>query len=189
MTKASGAAPGSSLQKAASSGALHQAPLLAVLVVLWMLLWGELSILNLVIGIAFAFAVTRVYYLPPVELSGRFNVFWFSVFIGRFLGSVAVASFSVAFLAVDVRSKPTSAIVGVQLRTRSDLITTLVSIVISLIPGSLVVETDRSRSIVYLHVLNTRSMADVKAMRRQVLRIEASIVKALGSVDDIRRTR
>lgn len=189
MSKASGTASGSSAQKGANPGRWHQAPLLAVLVVLWMLLWGELSILNLLIGIVFAVAVTRIFYLPPVELSGRFNVLWFTVFIGRFLGSVAVASFSVAFLALNLRSTPTSSIVGVQLRTRSDLITTLVSIVISLIPGSLVVETDRSRSILYLHVLNTRSMDDVKAMRKQVLAIEASLVKALGSADDVRRTR
>ena len=52
----------------------QQLPLLVVLVVLWMLLWGNISLLNLVTGAILAVLVTRVFFLPPVDLSGRFNV-------------------------------------------------------------------------------------------------------------------
>lgn len=165
----------------------RQLPLLVTLVLLWMLLWGELSVLNLLFGVLFAFLITRIFYLPPVELSGRFNPLWFAVYLARLAFSIAVASFQVAFLAIDGRQKPVSSIVSVQLRTRSDFITTLVSITISIIPGSLVVETDRSRSILYLHVIDTRSEDDIKAMRRTVLRIERILVQALGSKEDARR--
>lgn len=166
----------------------QELPLLVTLVLLWMLLWGELSVLNLLFGALFAFVVTRIFYLPPVELSGRVNLLWLTAFLGQLLYSIVIASFQVSWLAIDWRRKPVSSIVSVQLRTRSDFITTLVSITISIIPGSLVVDTDRSRSILYLHVIDTRADEDIRAMRRQVLRIEKSIVRALGSKDDLRRT-
>jgi multicomponent Na+:H+ antiporter subunit E len=167
---------------------LQELPLLVTLVLLWMLLWGEFSLLNLLFGALFAFVVTRIFYLPPVQLSGRFNLLWFAAYLGRTAYSIAIASFQVSWLAIDWRRKPVSSIVAVQLRTRSDFITTLVSITISIIPGSLVVDTDRSRSILYLHVLDTNTDEDNRAMRRQVLRIEKALVRALGSKDDIRRT-
>ena len=167
----------------------QQLPLLVVLVALWMLLWGSLSVLTIVTGIVLALAVTRVFYLPPVELSGRFNVFWFAVFIARFGIELVAASFQVAWQAVSPRGVRQNAVIAVPLETRSDFIVTLTSISIALIPGSLVVEIDRENSVVYLHALAVRNEADVEANRRRVLEYEARIVRALGSRDDVERMR
>jgi multicomponent Na+:H+ antiporter subunit E len=71
--------------------------------------------------------------------------------------------------------------------TRSDLIMTLTSITLSLIPGSLVLEADRENSILYLHVLNTPDLDAVEKAREQVLLIERRIVRALGSHADLER--
>src|SRR5690554_7612140 len=83
----------------------HQLPLLVWLVVLWMLLWGSLSWLNLVTGILVALIVMRVFYLPPVELSGRFNLLWAVVFVVVFLWDVIRGSFHVAWIAINPRSE------------------------------------------------------------------------------------
>jgi multicomponent Na+:H+ antiporter subunit E len=168
---------------------LHQLPLLIWLVVLWMLLWGAFSWLNLVTGALIALLVTRVFYLPPIQLSGRFNLWWACVFVARFSFDLVHASIQVAWLAIDPRSIPHSAVVAVSLRTRSDLIMTLVSISISLVPGSLVVEADRLRGVLYVHVLNTRNFDDVAAARASVLAVEGRIVKALGSAEDVKLVR
>jgi multicomponent Na+:H+ antiporter subunit E len=55
---------------------LRQLPLLVGLVVLWMFLWNQLTVLSFVTGVLVALLVTRVFFLPPVELSGRFNLGW-----------------------------------------------------------------------------------------------------------------
>lgn len=167
----------------------RQLPLLVGLVVLWMLLWGVIDWLSLATGIVVAVVVTRLFYLPPVELSGRFNPWWFLVFLGRFLAELVVASFQVAFQALRPRPIASNAVIAVDLVTRSDFITTTTAIAISLIPGSLVVEVDRHRSILYLHVLavSDRDAADMVRMR--VLAVERSLVRAFGSVDDVERTR
>jgi multicomponent Na+:H+ antiporter subunit E len=81
----------------------------------------------------------------------------------------------------DFRRQPGAAIIGVQLRYADDLIMTHVSVTSSLIPGSLVVETDRDRRILYLHVIGVRTLDDVERQRQGVLRWERRIVRALGS--------
>lgn len=164
---------------------LHQIPLLLWLMVLWMLLWGSFSWLNLVTGAIIALLVTRVFYLPPIQLSGRFNPWWALVFAVRFLYDLFMAAVQVSWLAIDPRQIPHSSVVAVPLRSRSDLIMTLVSIAISLVPGSLVVEADRLRAVLYVHVLNTRTAADVEAARASVLAVERRIVRALGSRQEL----
>lgn len=166
---------------------LQQLPLLVGLVLLWMVLWNQFTVLSLVTGVAVAVIVTRFFYLPPVELPGRINPWYTLVFLAHFFLDVALASFQVAFQALNPRPIPRSSVIGIQLRTRSDLIMTLDAIAMSLVPGSLVVEADRERGILYLHTFATRTKDDVEAMRRKVLVVEARIVRAIGSREDLVR--
>jgi multicomponent Na+:H+ antiporter subunit E len=168
---------------------LQQLPLLVGLVLLWMVLWNQFTVLSLVTGVVVAVIVTRVFYLPPVELPGRINLWYTLVFLAHFFLDVALASFQVAFQALNPRPIPRSSVIGIQLRTRSDLIMTLDAIAMSLVPGSLVVEADRERGILYLHTFATRTKDDVEAMRRKVLVVEARIVRAIGSREDLARIR
>jgi len=166
---------------------LRQLPLLVGLVVLWMFLWNQLTVLSLVSGVVVALLVTRVFFLPPVELSGRFNLGWAVVFLGRFLFDLVVASVEVAWKAVRPAGVRSNAIVAVQLHTRSDFIMTLVAEAVSLVPGSLVVEADRERSILYMHALAVEDADGVEEVRASVLGFEKRIARALGSEDDLRR--
>jgi multicomponent Na+:H+ antiporter subunit E len=168
---------------------LHQVPMLLWLILLWMLLWGSFSLLTLITGAAVALLVTRVFYLPPVALSGRFNLWWAIVFAGKFIYDLFRASVQVAWLAVDPRKVPKSSVVAVPLRSRSDLIMTLVSISISLVPGSLVVEADRLRAVLYVHVLDTDTLDDAADGRATVLAVERRIVRAIGSREEVELIR
>lgn len=164
-----------------------QLPLLVGLVLLWMVLWGQATLLGLITGLIVAIVVTRVFYLPPAELSGRINLWYTLVFLAHFLLDVAIASFTVAFQALNPRPIPPSSVIRISLRTSSDLIMTLDAIAMSLVPGSLVVEADRERGVLYLHTFATRTTDDVEAMRRKVLIVEARIVRAIGSKEDLAR--
>ncbi len=166
---------------------LQQLPMLLGLILLWMVLWGQFTVLGAVTGIVVAVVVTRFFYLPPADFSGRINPWYAFVFLFHFFLDVAVASFQVAFQALSPRPIPRSSVIGVQLHTRSDLIMTLDAIAMSLVPGSLVVEADRERSILYLHTFATHTTEDVEAMRRKVLVVEARIVRAIGSKADLQQ--
>ncbi len=159
----------------------RQLPLLVALVALWLFLWDHIDVLTIVTGVLLAIAVTRVLYLPPVLLSGRFNP-WRGLLLGlRMIFDVTVASIQVAFLAVNPWWKPMNAIIAVQLLTRSDLVTTLTAEAISVVPGTVVVDIDRERGLLYLHALGTRTADDVARTHLAVLGTEERIVLAIGS--------
>ncbi|MGQ7312710.1 Na+/H+ antiporter subunit E [Microbacterium arabinogalactanolyticum] len=160
---------------------LLQLPFMLWLILIWMLLWHQFTPLALVTGILVAIFVTRVFRLPTVELVGRINVWYSLVFIVRFLGAVVLGAVSVAIQVFDFRRQPGAAIVEIPLRYADDIVTTHVAVTASLIPGSLVVESDRDRRILYLHVIGVRSRADVDAFRDEVLRWERRIVRAVGT--------
>ena len=67
------------------------------------------------------------------------------------------------------------------LRTDDDLIMTHTAVTASLIPGSLIVEADRDRRILYLHVIGVRIDEDVERSARACCGWEARIVRAVGS--------
>ncbi|HWS50607.1 MAG TPA: Na+/H+ antiporter subunit E [Microbacterium sp.] len=163
-----------------------QLPFLIWLVVLWMLLWGQFTVLSAVTGLVVAVFVTRMFRLPTVELSGRINVWYAALFVVQFLFAVLRGAVSVTMQVFDFRRQPGAAIMAVPLRYADDLVMTHVAVTSSLIPGSLVVEADRDRRVLYLHVIGVRSLDDVEKQRNIVLRWEERIVRALGDPSQYR---
>ncbi|MFT3797909.1 Na+/H+ antiporter subunit E [Microbacterium sp.] len=158
----------------------RQLPFFIWLVALWMLLWGQFTVLSLVTGVVVAVFVTRVFRLPPVELSGRVDPWWGVVFVAEFLVALVRGSLTVAWQVL-TPGQPGAAIIGVPLVTDDDLIMTHVAVTASLIPGSLIVDIDRDRRILYLHVIGVRGEADVQRQRADVQHWEERIVRAVGS--------
>lgn len=158
-----------------------QLPFLVWLIALWMLLWGQFTVLAFVTGLIVAIFVTRVFRLPTVSLGGRLNLWYSATFMIRFLWAVMIGSFLVAGQVWNFGRQPGAAIMAVPLRYADDIIMTHVAVTSSLIPGSLVVETDRVRRILYLHVIGVNSAQDVDRMRDGVLEWEKRIVRAVGS--------
>jgi multicomponent Na+:H+ antiporter subunit E len=163
-----------------------QLPFLAWLIVLWMLLWGQFTVLAFLSGLVVAVFVTRVFRLPTIELSGRINVWYAALFVVQFLAAMVRGAVAVTAQVFDFRRQPGAAIIAVPLKYADDLIMTHVSVVSSLIPGSLIVEADRDRQILYLHVIGVRNRADVEKQREGVLRWERRVVRALGAPSQYR---
>ncbi|WP_394940199.1 Na+/H+ antiporter subunit E [Psychromicrobium sp. YIM B11713] len=167
----------------------QELPLLIWLVLVWAALWRDFSPGNLIFGALLALLITRLFYLPPVELSGRFNPFYFLGYAAVFLWQVVKASAQVAYFALTRGPRITNAVVAVPLRSHSDLMVTATSHVISLIPGSLVVEVDRSTSTLYLHVLNVSTPEEVQKVRQEVRAAEAWLIRVMGSKAELAALR
>ncbi|MDY0908059.1 Na+/H+ antiporter subunit E [Microbacterium sp. CFBP9034] len=159
----------------------RQLPFFVWLVALWMLLWGQFTWVAFFTGLIAAIFVTRVFRLPPVELSGRVDLWHGVIFVGEFVLALVAGSLTVAAQVLDFRRQPGTAIIAVPLVTDDDLIMTHTAVTASLIPGSLIIETDRDRRILYLHVIGVRSARDVDRQRESVQRWERRIVMAVGS--------
>ncbi|MBF4586796.1 MULTISPECIES: Na+/H+ antiporter subunit E [Curtobacterium] len=163
----------------------YDVPLVAGLTVLWALLWGSWTPLTLLCGIVVALLVTQALPLPPVPLSARFSIVHAVRFLVVWSGLVITASFRVAWVAFRPRGVRRSSITLVQLHSTAEMTFTLATLAISLVPGSYVADVDLRRRRLLLHVLDTERVEQVEAARREALGIEAMVIRALGSKQDV----
>lgn len=163
----------------------YKIPLIIWLVIVWAALWQNFSLGNIVFGLLIALGVSWAFYLPPIELSGRFNVLRVPGLLLWFLWEVARASVEVLFVAVVKGPNIRNAVIAVPLRSSSDLMMTATGHVLSLIPGSLVVEVDRRTSTLYVHALNVKNADDVAKVRKGIQDIEAKLIRVMGSREEL----
>ena len=175
----------SAIRRQSSNSLRAELPLILWLVVVWGALWGDWSPGNLVFGLLLALLVTRTLVLPPVRLSGRFNVVHFVLFVVTFIWQVARASIHVFRVALTQGPRVHNAVLGVALRQNNDLLMTAVGHTMALIPGSLVVEVDRGNGILYFHVLDIATAEQAEAFKRSVLDAEAAWIRIMGSREDL----
>ncbi|MFY1684481.1 Na+/H+ antiporter subunit E [Micromonospora sp. WMMD730] len=157
------------------------------LVVVWNLLWGSFSPANLLAGLLVGGAVLVFFPLPPVSFGGRLRPRALLRLAGVFVVELVSASIHVAAIAVRPGFRPRGAIIGVRLRVRTDLNLALTAELLSLVPGTLIVEVDRDAGVLYVHVLDVRSPADLTGSRDRILAVEERIVRAIGSAAELRQ--
>ena len=162
-----------------------QVPLLIALVLVWNLLWGTWSWANLISGTVVALAVTWLLPLPPVTGGAGFHPAAVLRYLARFVLDLATSSAQVAWDALRPGGLRHGAIISVPLRTDSDLLLTMITESLCLVPGSLVIDLDRERRTVALHLLSVRDLAAVEVQRAEVLATEDRVVRAFGSATDI----
>jgi multicomponent Na+:H+ antiporter subunit E len=157
-----------------------QLPVLLWLTFVWVALWGDLSTANVLGGLAVAVAVCLVFPLPPLRMGLHVHPLWLGWLVLRFLADVVAASAQVAWVTVQLHRQPRNAVIEVDLKTRSDFVLTVVAEMVSLVPGSLVVEARRSTHTLFLHVLDAQDLAGAERMRSQVFALERRVVRALA---------
>ena len=160
-------------------------PLLIWLVLLWGALWQDFSVGNLLFGALIAIGVSQVFYLPPIGFSGRFNPLQAAGLLLWFVWQVTIASFQVLYWAAAKGPRIRNAVIAVPLRSPSDLLMTAVGHVLSLIPGSLVVEVDRGAATLYVHAMNTPTAESVEKVRRGIQDMEARLIQVMGTKTEL----
>jgi multicomponent Na+:H+ antiporter subunit E len=150
----------------------------AGLVAVWLLLWGTLSAANVISGLAVALFITFLLPLPRVPVQGKphpltilrlvLNVNWWLV----------RSSVQVAWLTLRPGPPPRAAVLRARLDLKSDLVLALGVSVLNLTPGTLVLEIDQARRLVYVHVLGVDSPGSVDAFHKQVTDLERLLVAA-----------
>jgi len=153
----------------------------AWLTLVWVALWGDLSAANILGGLAVALVVCLTFPLPRLRMRLHVRPLWLAWLILHFLGDVVVASAQVAWTTLQFHRQPRNAVIEVDLRTASDFVLTVVAEMVSLVPGSLVVEARRSTYTLFLHVLDAKDQAGVDKMRAQVFSLERRVVLAFGA--------
>lgn len=152
----------------------------AWLTVMWLLLWGDLSLANVLSGAAVAAAVVVGFRVgPPADdrlvlrpLATLRLAGWFAVALVR--SNLAVAR---QVVTPTPRGGIRTAIVACPLSTRSRRLTTVIANAITLTPGTMTVEVRGDPATLFVHVM---SFDSVPATRRSVSDLEARVVRAFG---------
>lgn len=134
------------------------------LVVLWVGLWGTVSLANVVSGLLAALFVLVVFPLPAGD-DRRVAPLALLRFAGVFLVLVVKSTWSVVVAVVRPRGHVRPGLVDVELADDSPVITTVVANAITLTPGTLTVDvhTVGGRSVLRVHALDASDPAGVRA--------------------------
>ncbi|MGH9249681.1 MAG: Na+/H+ antiporter subunit E [Acidimicrobiales bacterium] len=162
-----------------------RSPMVVWLTLAWVLLWGDLSVANVVSGALIGITVTAVFPLPPIIFEGRVHPIAVVRLLGGFAIDLVRASVQVTALALRIGHQPRNAVVQVDLRSRSDLYLTITAELVTLVPGSVVIEVRRSTSTLFIHVLGVHNDSDVERAKAHVLVVEERVIRALASKTEL----
>lgn len=158
--------------------------LICWLTVVWVLLWGVLSAANILGGLAVALLITVLLPLPVVPVQGRLHPLSLLRLIGRVIVDLIEASFQVAWLTVRPGPPPHSAVVRAPLAVKSDLTLALTAAILTLIPGTMIIDIDQARRILYVHILDVRPEGAIEDFYRQLAHLEKLVIAAFEREDE-----
>jgi multicomponent Na+:H+ antiporter subunit E len=148
------------------------------LTLVWLLLWGTVSVANVLSGLVVALGITLLLPLPSVPVQGRLHplsLLWLVIHVAWWL---AQSSVQVAWLAIRPGRPPLSAVLRGHLALKSDLVLALAVNIMNLTPGTIVLEIDQARRLVYVHVLDVGSERSVERFYRQIAQLERLMIAA-----------
>ncbi|MEU2033036.1 Na+/H+ antiporter subunit E [Nocardia amamiensis] len=149
------------------------------LTLVWIALWGDLSVANLLGGLVVAALIMVALPLPRVPVAGRLSPLPLLELLVASAYYAVESSLQVAWFAVRPAPTPVSGVLRVYSGTRSDLVLVLWADLLNLIPGTMVLEIDRRRCVVYVHVLDVGSDAAVDKFYRTTRRLERLLIEGL----------
>lgn len=159
--------------------------LIAWLTVVWVMLWSDLSVGNVLGGILVSIVVTIVLPLNPVPLEAVLRPRAAAILVGQLAVDIVKASFQVVVVALRPGRVPYGAVVRVRLRSHSDVVLTMAAEISSLVPGSIVIEARRLTGTLYVHLLDVEMSGGIDAAVESVLALERRILYAIAPVPEI----
>lgn len=148
------------------------------LMLVWVLLWGSASPANVLGGLAVAALITVLLPLPAVPVEGRLHPLSLVRLVLVVAYLLVQSSLQVAWLAVKPGPPLLSAVLRARLAIKSDLVLALAVNILTIIPGSMVLEIDQERRLIYVHVIDVGNEKAVERFYRQVAQIERLLVRA-----------
>ena len=153
------------------------------LIVLWVLLWGDLSFANVASGLVVAVFVLAFARVPRLLRRGddqtpRVRPLSLLYFIGFVFVELVKSNMILAWEIITPGTRIHRGVVAVPLRTSQPITMMVVANVITLTPGTMTIEAKGDPAVLYVNVL---FLHDIEQVRRDLLHLEELAVKAFGS--------
>lgn len=159
------------------------------LTTVWVILWGNYSLVDIVVGVAVSWLVTVTFPLPPIRYHGRPRPLGVLRLVVTTLRDLAVASWRLTLSAFAPRIDFHPAVIRVRLRSNQDLYQVETAELISIVPGSIVIDARRSNRTLYLHLVDVTGPDGVEQARHEALEVERRVLEAIGSRSELAALR
>lgn len=175
------------MSKARAKVAAKRPPRISILLflftlIIWVMLWGEVTFANVLSGILVATLLNLAMPIPPnsaldINFGGMVRLF------GSWTIDFVKASISVSWLAIRRADPPPTAIIKVPMRTNDDISLTTAMALINLQPGGIIVDIDKREKTLTMHILDASSTGKVAEQINQLTRIERRVIRAFENRD------
>lgn len=153
--------------------------LIVGLLLLWVVLWGSLSAVVLFCGV---FVAVGVAFMCPVPTTHLVLIRpWLLVEFGaRTAVHLIQSGATVAWQAVSHGPRTRSAVIEVPLQVETDRLVRGAVQLTGISPGSMVLEIDRDRRVLYVHSLPVWDAEEAEKRRSEIIASESAILRAFG---------
>ncbi|PKZ41532.1 Na+/H+ antiporter subunit E [Kytococcus schroeteri] len=155
------------------------------LVVVWVVAWGSYSPMILFGGLVAGLFVTLASPLPRLNLNATVRPWALLVLVVLFLKDLAKAVWDVSMMALLPGRTTDAAIITVRFAADEELFQTITSELITLVPGTMVIDLDDETRVAHVHCLGVKDEADAEAVRQECLEQERRVLAAFDA--DYRR--
>ncbi|HHT13188.1 MAG TPA: Na+/H+ antiporter subunit E [Propionibacterium sp.] len=153
--------------------------------VVWVLLWGTFSPMSIVGGLLVGYLITVTLPLPPIFWKGRVRPWGVVRLISHLIYDLLISSVRVFLLAFHRKVDLKAGIIRIDLITDNDLYQVQVAEMISLVPGTVVVEVVRHPRRLYLHAIDLHGDDPIGRVQKMAVDVESRVVRAFGSRQEI----
>ncbi|TCP55345.1 multisubunit sodium/proton antiporter MrpE subunit [Tamaricihabitans halophyticus] len=161
-------------------------PLVCWLVVFWLLLWRSLDIGMVLLGIAVALLVVMLFPMPrlsvPVVLR-PLSALWLATHL---VFELVTSALRLLWYTRKHARDPDVAIVEVPILSDVDHVIAVAANMISLAPGTFVLQIDRERRLFYVYTVDVDSPAKLAKARRHAISLQTKVVRAFAPRDELR---
>ena len=153
------------------------------LIVLWVLLWADLSVATVVGGFVVAVFVLTFARVPRLLRRGdtqtpRVRPISLLYFMGFVFVELVKSNVILAWEIITPGTRIRNGVIAVPLRTSQPITMMVVANVITLTPGTMTIDVKGDPPVLYVNVL---FLHDVEQVRRDLLHLEELAVRAFGS--------
>ena len=155
------------------------------LTALWVMLWNDLSVANLLSGLALSVGLLAAHRLPSTARTrpneddrARISPLHLTYLVVYVLVQLVRSNLFLAWEIVTRHNTINAGIIAIPMRTSSELTMLVMANIITLTPGTVTIEAKGSPAVLYINVLH---LNDVERVRVELRKLEDVCVRAFGS--------
>ncbi|MFC5995229.1 Na+/H+ antiporter subunit E [Pseudonocardia hispaniensis] len=164
---------------------VRRVPQVLLLTVVWVLLWGTVSVKIVLGGLLVGSAVAYLFPLPVEHPAMPVRPWRLLQLAGYLVVDLVISGVQVSWETLRYGPRARAGIIVVPLLSRSGRVVTVMAGGVVLTPGSYVLQIDQRGGVAYVYTLGLRSVADAERARRQILRLQLRVIAALGTADEL----